>query len=97
MIAKSSSEESLLERYFSKNGAEAYAFPTIKSNPHSYTAEELQLIVNAERLIFASVEGVELVFTQLFKANYDVRDLPRQIEHLSDKTRKELEKEAYTV
>ncbi|MEK4906449.1 uroporphyrinogen-III C-methyltransferase [Niallia sp. FSL M8-0099] len=92
LIAKSSSEESLLERYFSKNGAEAYAFPTIKSNPHSYTAEELQLIVNAERLIFASVEGVELVFTQLFKANYDVRDLPRQIEHLSDKTRKELEK-----
>ncbi|MDU1847876.1 MAG: uroporphyrinogen-III C-methyltransferase [Niallia nealsonii] len=92
LIAKSSSEESLLERYFSKNGAEAYAFPTLKAIAHSYTTEELQLIVNAERLIFASAEGVEFVFSQLFKADYDLRDLPRQIEHLSDKTRKGLEK-----
>lgn len=92
LIAKSTSEESMLERYFTKNGAEAYSFPTLNSIPHSYSDEELQLIVNADRLIFASVEGVGYVLSQLFDAGYDLRDLPRQIEHLSEKTRKELEK-----
>ena len=92
LIAKSSSEESMLEKYFTENGAEAYAFPSLKMVPHVFTKEELQLIMNTDRLIFASTEGVEIVFSQLFAAGYDVRDFPRKMEHMSNKTKKELEK-----
>ncbi|MDK8641473.1 uroporphyrinogen-III C-methyltransferase [Niallia taxi] len=92
IVAKSSSEESSLERYFTNNGAEAYAFPALKAIPHSYTKEELQLIMDTDRLIIASKEGIDILFSQLFMAGYDIRDFPRRIEYMSDKTRQELEK-----
>lgn len=92
VIAKSMKEESLLEKYFASNGSEAYSFPTFKSLSYSYTKEELELIMKAERLIFASSEAVDGVCIQLFEKGYDLRDLPRQIEHISSKTQKELEK-----
>lgn len=92
LLIASAADESILERHFTINSAEAYAFPALITVPHSYSYEELQLIMDAERLIFASPEGVDILFSQLFKAGYDIRNLPRRIEHMSDKTRKELEK-----
>lgn len=92
LIAKSSAGESTLERYFAKEGAEVYSFPTLKNVSYSYTKEELQLIMNAERLIFVTTEGVNMVLSQLFIEGYDLRDLPRCIEHTCTKTKIELEK-----
>ncbi|MCE4050094.1 MULTISPECIES: uroporphyrinogen-III C-methyltransferase [Bacillaceae] len=85
-------EESILERHFTINGAEAYAFPALLTIPHSFSNEELQIVMEAERLIFASPEGIDILFSQLFKAGYDIRNLPRRIEHLSEKVREELQK-----
>lgn len=90
IIAKSSAGESKLEKYFSKNGAEAFAFPALKRMDRLFTSTEIEAIKERERLIFLAPESMEIFFLQFYQHGYDLRDLPRQIEYVSEKTKKAL-------
>ncbi|UTR14996.1 uroporphyrinogen-III C-methyltransferase [Salipaludibacillus sp. LMS25] len=90
LIAKASAEESKLERYFLNEGGEAYAFPTLKTEKKSISSHELKQIRLAEKLVFLSPESVTILIESLLAHGYDIRDLPRQIYSLSEKTKKAL-------
>lgn len=90
IIAKATASTFGLERYFAELGAEAYSFPLFKKQSNQFTQNELEAIMNAEKLIFAAPESVELLFYELAKANFDIRDLPRNIEYQTEKAKQAL-------
>ncbi|PKG24857.1 uroporphyrinogen-III C-methyltransferase [Niallia nealsonii] len=90
IIAKSSASESKLEKYFSQNGAEAFAFPALKKVDRPFAFAEIEAIKGRERLIFLAPESAELFFAQFYQHGYDVRDFPKQMEYISEKTKKAL-------
>lgn len=92
LIAKSSAGESGLERYFLDQGAEAYAFPTLKQTRKSITSKWLGRIQSAKKIVFMSPESVAFLFEAFFSEGYDIRDLPRDVYCLSEKTKKVLQK-----
>ncbi len=94
LLAKgtASVEKNGLETFLSENGAEVYAFPTLKSV--QLPIEHIQVVdaLSHERIVFCSPESVKLFFTKMYKLKFDVRRLPNRIEYISPKTNKELEK-----
>lgn len=92
LIAKSSAGESGLERYFLDQGAEAYAFPRLKQMRKSITSEWLERVQSAKDIVFMSPESVRFLFEAFFSEGYDIRDLPRNVYCLSEKTKKVLQK-----
>ncbi|GKU81957.1 uroporphyrinogen-III C-methyltransferase [Niallia sp. NCCP-28] len=90
IIAKSSAGESQLEKYFSDNGAEVFAFPALKKVDRVLHPTEIEAIKEKERLIFFAPESMEVFFSQFYQHGYDLRDLPKQIEYVSEKTKKAL-------
>ncbi|MCM3397719.1 uroporphyrinogen-III C-methyltransferase [Oceanobacillus profundus] len=90
VIAKASGSPFDLERYFTELGAEAYSFPVFKKKSKQFSENELETIMNAKKLIFAAPESVEPLFNQLAKANFDIRDLPRNIEYQTVKVKQAL-------
>lgn len=90
IIAKATASTFDLERYFTELGAEAYSFPVFKKQSKQFAKNELEAIMNAEKLIFTAPESVELLFNQLAKANFDIRDLSRNIEYLTVKAKQAL-------
>ncbi|MGG0177910.1 uroporphyrinogen-III C-methyltransferase [Gottfriedia acidiceleris] len=94
LLAKgtASVEKNGLETYLSENGAEVYAFPTLKSIQLPIEHDQVVDALSQERIVFCSPESVQLFVTKMYKSKFDVRRLPNRIEYLSPKTRKELEK-----
>ncbi|WP_416149915.1 uroporphyrinogen-III C-methyltransferase [Salipaludibacillus sp. HK11] len=90
LIAKSSAEESGLERYFLDQGAEAYAFPTLKIAKKPISIDWLARIRAADNLLFRAPESVAILFEAFCSEGYDLRDLPREIYCLSEKTKRVL-------
>ncbi|SDZ09056.1 uroporphyrinogen III methyltransferase / synthase [Evansella caseinilytica] len=88
LIAKSSAEESRLERYFLNEGAEAYALPTLKHVKRNISVAELKRICSADKLLFLSPESVSFLLDSFIKNGYDSRDLPPHLYVLSEKTAK---------
>jgi len=91
LIAESSAGESKLEKYFSDNGAEAFAFPALKKVDKVLHPSEIEAVKKSERLIFCEPESIKVFFSQFYQHGYDLRDLPKQIEYASEQTKKELE------
>lgn len=94
LLAKgtASVEKNGLETYLSENGAEVYAFPTLKSVQLPIQHDQLVDALSHERIVFCSPESVKLFFTKMYQSKFDVRRLPNRIEYISPKTKKELEK-----
>lgn len=90
LIAKSSSEDSQLERYFLDQGAEAYAFPTLTLEKQLLASGWMERIRSADHIVFMSPESVSILFDAFFSAGYDLRDLPKDLYCLSDKTKRTL-------
>ncbi|GEN87321.1 uroporphyrinogen-III C-methyltransferase [Oceanobacillus sojae] len=91
LIAKASGSPFSMEDYFTELGAEAYSFPIWKQKIHSFTKEELKVIMHANRLTFTNASSVDILFRQYTQAHYDIRDLPRNIEYRTEQTKKALE------
>ncbi|MCM3653497.1 uroporphyrinogen-III C-methyltransferase [Metabacillus litoralis] len=90
LVAKASAGDYRLENYFTAHGAESFSFPTLQRKQYTFTATDLETIMNAKRIIFATPESVEIFLSQLTEAGYDIRELPRCIECLSEITKKSL-------
>lgn len=91
LVAKANHEQSELEHYFLDQGAEAYAFPTLKIVKQELTDSWIQRLQKTEHLVFHAPESVTLLLEDLFVKGYDIRNLPKNIYCLSDKTRKLLQ------
>jgi len=94
LLAKgtASVEKNGLETYLSENGAEVYAFPTLKSVHLPIQQDQLVEALSHEKIVFCSPESVQLFFTNMFKSKIDIRKLPNRIKYISPKTSKELDK-----
>lgn len=94
LLAKATptSEINGLEQYISENGAEVYAFPTLKSINHSIQDDQLKYSLSQEKIVFCSPESFKLFILQMFNKKMDIRALPKRIEYISSKTCRELEK-----
>lgn len=92
LIAKSSAEESKLERYFLDQGAVSYAFPTLKQRKKQISLDWMEQLRSADNMVFFSPGSVHILFEAFFSEGYDVRDLPKSIFSLSEKTKKVLRK-----
>ncbi|SDN77084.1 uroporphyrinogen-III C-methyltransferase [Alkalicoccus daliensis] len=91
LVAKASAGESELEQYFLDQGAEAYAFPALKLQKEPLSPSWIQQILSAEKVLFAAPESVSILIKSLYEEGRDIRDLPRKLFCLSEKTRKVLE------
>ncbi|WP_147803260.1 uroporphyrinogen-III C-methyltransferase [Alkalicoccus halolimnae] len=91
LVAKSSSAESSLEQHFLELGAEAYAFPALKLEKKNLASTSLQSVKKADALLFQSPESVTILLEQFYAEGFDVRDLPRNIYCLSEKTKRVLQ------
>ncbi len=92
LIAKASSGESKLERYFLDQGAVTYAYPTLKQRNKLISSEWLKRLQSVEKMVFFSPESVHILFEAFFSEGYDIRELPRSIFCLSEKTKRVLKK-----
>jgi uroporphyrinogen III methyltransferase/synthase len=90
LIAKSSAQQSGIAGYLAESGAEVWEIPHFKKETLSFSKEELAAAFQAERLVFTANESAALFMEAIVQAGYDVRDLPRQIQGVSEKSRAEL-------
>ncbi|ADU28536.1 uroporphyrinogen-III C-methyltransferase [Evansella cellulosilytica] len=90
LVAKSSGTSFDLEDYFTGHGAEAYSFPTVKMEEAAFTNGELTKALQSDRIIFTAPESVDTFLSSMLNHSFDIRDLPRDIQFLSEKTRKKL-------
>lgn len=91
LIAKASPEESKLEDYFLEQGAEAYAFPSLKLIKQTFSDSVLQRARAAEKLLFLAPESVTIFLEAFYARGHDIRDLSGRIYCLSEKTKKLLQ------
>ncbi|PGS50646.1 uroporphyrinogen-III C-methyltransferase [Bacillus sp. AFS041924] len=94
LLAKATTtvEKNGLEAYLTENGAEVYAFPTLKLVELPIKHDQLDNALSHERIVFNTPESVKLFFSNMYKSKYDVRKLPNRIEYISSKSCKVLEK-----
>ncbi|WP_080875205.1 uroporphyrinogen-III C-methyltransferase [Oceanobacillus timonensis] len=90
LIANATGNSFALEDYFTERGAEAYSFPILKQNVHTFTKQAFQTIMAAGRLMFTNAASVDVFFRQCKQAHYDIRDLPRSIAYQTEEARKAL-------
>lgn len=92
LIAKSSAQQSGIAEYLAENGAEVWEIPHFKKETLPFSKEELEAAFQAERLVFTANESAALFMEAIVQAGYDVRDFPRQIQGVSEKSRAELKR-----
>lgn len=86
LLASAKNETSIMTQKLQAAGAEIYQIPTFKKQEYRLTAEQLNEIFEADRLVFCSPESVAILLHSCAQHHKDIRSLQAKLQYMNSAT-----------